>query len=325
LFASIAVSTDLQADFVQRVANEFTIAAKFNPVDQSVSWNDGKGPVTALIVPSIVPVTAAAIAALPGLGLICCFGAGFDGVNLVAVRERGIVVTHSPGANAGAVAELAFGLLLAITRDIAGHDRFARSGRWLSEPPAWTMPMPRGLRGSKLGILGLGTVGVGIAQCAEAFGMQVGYHNPKPRADTAYDYLPSVLALAKWADFLVVSARADGGSDKIVDLAVLEALGSGGYLVNVARGSLVDENALIEALEKGIIAGAALDVFAREPAIPARLTAQNNIVLSPHVAGRTRQAYYAMGQMVLNNLSAFVAGRTPPNIIPPLANRSQPV
>jgi hydroxypyruvate reductase len=322
--ASIAVSTDLQADFVQRIASDFRIVAKFNPGDQSISWSEGSVPVTALIVPSIVPVSAAAIAALPDLRLICCFGAGFDGVDLAAARDRQIVITHSPGANSKAVAELAFGLLLALTRDIAGHEEFARSGRWLSEPPARTMPMPRGLSGSKLGILGLGTVGLAIAEGGRAFGMRVGYHNPKPRADTVFDYLPSVLALAEWADFLVVSARADSGSDNIVDSGVLKALGSGGYLVNVARGSLVDQDALIDVLEKGIIAGAALDVFAREPAIPARLVALRNVVLSPHVAGRTRQAYDAMGQMVLSNLTAFIAGRVPPNIIPPLAESFSP-
>jgi hydroxypyruvate reductase len=245
------------------------------------------------------------IAQLPKLEVVSVFGVGYDGVDVAAAHERGVPVTNTPEVLNDDVADLALGLLLAVARRIPQADRFVREGGW----PKGPMPLARKLSGSKLGVVGMGRIGQAIAQRALAFRMDVAYTARSPRANVDYTYYPSAEALAAAVDFLVVITPGGAATRGMIDAKVLKALGPEGYLVNVARGSVVDEAALIEALQNGTIAGAGLDVFVAEPNVPEALRAMNNVVLTPHIGSGTRQTREAMGQLVFDNLAAHFAGK----------------
>ncbi|MCG5235142.1 2-hydroxyacid dehydrogenase [Xanthobacter oligotrophicus] len=245
------------------------------------------------------------IAALAALEIICALGAGYEKIDLEAARARGIVVTHGPGTNDATVADHAMALLMAVARGIVGADHAVRGGDWLRS----RQPRPM-ISGKKLGILGLGTVGEQIARRgAGGFGMDVAYHNRTPRAGAPWLYLPSPLALAQWSDFMVVATPGGAATRHLVDADVLAALGPAGFLVNIARGSVVDTVALVDALEHGRIAGAALDVVEGEPNVPSDLSRQQNLVLTPHIAGRSPEAVKATVDLVIDNLKAHFGGR----------------
>ncbi|MEP7085624.1 MAG: NAD(P)-dependent oxidoreductase [Betaproteobacteria bacterium] len=270
--------------------------------------------VEALVTMGLSDTTRAAIATLPALRVICCLGSGYEGVDLAAARERGIAVTHSPNANAASVADLALTLLLASVRNLFESSAYLHSGDW--EKNGRKRRGGRGLTGRRMGIYGLGAIGEKIAHRAAAFDIEVGYHNRNPRGDTRFQYFPTLLALATWADFLMISVRAGASTRHAVDAEILSALGRDGHVVNIARGSVIDEPALIEALRAGTIAGAGLDVFEQEPLVPAALRALPNVALTPHIGGDTVEAMAAMGAMVLVNLDAFFSGRAVPNPVP---------
>jgi lactate dehydrogenase-like 2-hydroxyacid dehydrogenase len=254
------------------------------------------------------------MAMLPALGVVVCLGSGYEGVDLAAARERNIVVAHSPGANSSSVADLAMGLLIASVRKFFIGHAYLQSGEW--ERRGRRKLNARGLTGRRLGVYGLGAIGEKIARRAVAFEMEVGYFNRRRRTDVEYAYFPSLLELATWADVLMISVRADAANRHSVDAAVLEALGPDGHVVNISRGSVIDEAALIAALQDGTIAGAGLDVFEREPVVPEALRALDNVALMPHIGGDTREAQEAMAGMVLANLDAFFAGRPVPTPVP---------
>jgi hydroxypyruvate reductase len=245
------------------------------------------------------------IAQLPALEIISVFGVGYDGIDVAAARERGVAVTNTPNVLNDEVADLALGLVLAVSRRIPQADRYVREGKWASGP----MPLTRKVSGARLGIVGLGRIGMAIAKRAAAFDMSIAYTARREKADVAYRYFPSAATLAAEVDFLVVITPGGAGTHKLIDAAVLRALGKDGYLVNVARGSVVDEAALIEALKSGTIAGAALDVFENEPNVPAELRAMENVVLTPHVGSATWQTRRAMADLAFGNLEAHFAGR----------------
>ena len=232
-------------------------------------------------------------------------------MDLEAAVARGIAVTHSPGANADSVADVALGLLIASVRRFAQGRALLDAGQWQGNA-ARAMPLVRGLGGSRVGIYGLGAIGGRVARRVEACGASVGYHGRHARAEVAYPYFATLRALAEWADALVVTVRADAGNRHAVDAALLDALGPDGHVVNVARGSVIDEAALIAALSQGRLAGAGLDVFEHEPAVPAALRALPNVVLTPHLGGGTLEAQGAMQALVLRNLAAFFAGEALP-------------
>lgn len=248
---------------------------------------------------------AGTIAALPKLEIICALGAGYEMVDLEAARARGIVVTNGPGTNDAAVADHAMALLLAATRGIVRADTAVKRGDW----NRCREPRPT-ISGKKLGILGLGKIGGQIARrAAGGFGMEIGYHNSRPRDGSPHRYFPSTEALAHWSDFLVVATPGGAATTHLVDEAVLDALGPEGFLVNIARGSVVDTAALIDALEGGRIAGAALDVVENEPNVPHALLEARNVVLTPHIAGRSPEAIEATVDLLLDNLRAHFDGR----------------
>jgi lactate dehydrogenase-like 2-hydroxyacid dehydrogenase len=252
------------------------------------------------------PVDRAVLGALPDLEIITNMGAGYDAVDIEAVRDRSIVVTNAGSVNAVDVAEHAIGLMLDVARGISAADRYIRAGRWKAEG---RMKMTRRLSGRRLGILGLGNIGLEIARLGEAFGMPVSYHNRAPRGDVPYRYAAGAVELARDADILAVATPGGNETRHLVGRAVLDALGPAGILVNVGRGSVVDEAALVDALLEGRLGGAGLDVFDSEPDVPAALMALPNVVLQPHQAGATEEAVQAAVDVLVANLDAHFAGR----------------
>jgi len=250
-------------------------------------------------------VSAELMAQLPALEIISVMGVGYDGVDVAAAKARGVVVTHTPNVLNDDVADLAIGLMLSASRQLPAADRFVRAGDWLKGP----MPLARKMSGARLGLVGMGRIGQAIAHRAAAFGMPIAYTARSAKPELPYPYFPTAAALAAESDFLVVITPGGAGTRKLIDAQVLAALGSKGILVNVARGSVVDEAALIDALEQGVIAGAALDVFENEPQVPERLRALAHVVLVPHIGSATAQTRRAMADLAIANLEAHFARR----------------
>ena len=260
-------------------------------------------------------VSAELMAQLPALELISIMGVGYDGVDVAAAKARGVMVTHTPNVLNDDVADLAIGLMLCAARQLPAADRFVRSGQWLKGP----MPLARKMSGARLGLVGMGRIGQAIAQRAQAFGMQIAYHTRSPKAGVPYAYHADLLSLARDSDFLVLITPGGAGTRHLVNAQVLQALGPKGILVNVARGSVVDEAALIEALEGGVIGGAALDVFEDEPRVPQRLMDLPQVVLVPHIGSATGQTRQAMADLAFGNVREHFAGRPVPTPVPECA------
>lgn len=241
---------------------------------------------------------------LPNLEIISNFGVGYDSTDVVAARARNILVTNTPDVLNDAVAELTIGLMIALARRIPQGDRFVRAGQW----PAGGFGLFSELTGKTLGIVGLGRIGKEIAARAQAMKMRIVYHGRNPQPNSPCVYYDTLEHMARDADWLVLIAPGGKGTAGIVSRKVLEALGPKGYLVNIARGSLVDEPALVELLQSGGLGGAALDVFADEPNVPAALFGLDNVVLSPHQGSATHQTRDAMGALVVANLDRHFAG-----------------
>jgi lactate dehydrogenase-like 2-hydroxyacid dehydrogenase len=242
---------------------------------------------------------------LPNLGIITCYGVGLDGIDLAYARSHNIVVTNTPGVLHEDVADIALLLMLAVARRFPQAERHLLAGRWAAEP----YPIASRVHGKRLGLIGMGAIGQAIARRAVAFNMPVAYtarhrHDEKPFAFYA---TPSELAAN--CDFLVAACTGGKETAGIVDAHVLQALGSTGYFINVARGSVADESALLEALEKKAIRGAGLDVYYNEPAIDGRFLKLDNVALQPHVGSATEETRRAMGQLVRDNLAAHFAGK----------------
>lgn len=259
-----------------------------------------------------VPVDAALLAELPNLRVVANFGVGYDAVDVAAAAGRGIVVTNTPDVLNDEVADLTIGLLLATLRQIPQADRYLRAGGWLNRP----FPLTATLRGRRAGLIGMGRIGRAIAHRLEAFGVPVAYHSRRPQADVAYAHYPDLVALAQASDILVVIVPGGPATRHLVNAEVLAALGRNGVVINVARGSVVDEAALVAALEAGTILGAGLDVFEAEPRVPAALTARDDVVLLPHVGSATHHTRNAMGRLVTDNVIAVLEGRGPLTPIP---------
>ncbi|MFC6772930.1 2-hydroxyacid dehydrogenase [Methylobacterium gregans] len=260
-----------------------------------------------LAVGAQTPVDAALMDRLPNLEIIANFGVGYDTVDARAAAARGIVVTNTPDVLTDEVADLTLGLLLATLRRIPQAERYLRAGRWPEAP----FPLSPSLRGRRIGILGLGRIGQAIARRLEGFGVAIAYHGRSRQADVPYAYHPTLLGLAEAVHVLIVVAPGGPETAGLIDAAVLRALGPEGVLINVARGSLVDEAALAAALREGTIQAAGLDVFAKEPHVPAELIGLDNAVLLPHVGSASHHTRAAMGQLVVDNLLSWFEGRGP--------------
>jgi hydroxypyruvate reductase len=267
--------------------------------------------VRAMITAGGTPLGGAMMDTMPKLGAIVCYGTGYDGVDLAAAAKRGIAVGHSPAANAAAVADLAVTLMLAVTRRLLPADQFVRSGDWAAAKPSPLMRPQPGNPGRRVGIYGMGEIGRKIASRIAAFETDVAYFS-RSRHDVPYQYMPSLEALAEWCSVLMIAVRAGADTHHAVDADILRKLGKDGYVVNISRGSVIDQKALVAALAGEAIAGAGLDVYDHEPHAPDELTAFPNVVLTPHVGGHTLDSHVAMQNCVIANLEAFFAGESLP-------------
>jgi len=250
-------------------------------------------------------IKAEVIKALPKLKMVSCFGVGYDGVDIASCKAAGVKVSNTPDVLNECVADTSMMLLLATVRRTVFNDKFVRSGQWLKG----NAPLTDKVWGETLGIIGLGRIGKAIARRAEGFGMKIAYHGRNRQTDVPYDYYADVAEMAKVSRVLLVITPGGKATENIVDERVLAALGKKGYLINVSRGSTVNEAALIKALQDGTIAGAGLDVFNDEPRVPEALFALDNVVLQPHVGSGTVPTRTAMGQLVVDNLAAWFAGK----------------
>jgi len=248
--------------------------------------------------------TAGMMDALPNLEIISNFGVGYDGIDALAAKARGVMLTHTPDILTDETATTALVLALDVTRRISESDRYVRAGKW----PEGEMPLATSVIDKIAGIIGLGRIGRALARRVEACGMRIAYNDVEKAADVDYAYYADPVSLAEAADVLFVCCMANESTRNLVDAKVLAALGSEGFLVNAARGAIVDEPALVEALEKGTIAGAGIDVFANEPHVPEAMKSMDNVVILPHVGSSTVETRQRMADLVLANLDRHFAG-----------------
>jgi lactate dehydrogenase-like 2-hydroxyacid dehydrogenase len=270
--------------------------------------------IRAMITAGGTPLGGAMMDMMPKLGAIVCYGTGYDGVDLAAAAQRGIAVGHSPAANASAVADLAVTLMLAVTRRLLPADNYVRSGNWSAAKPSPLMRPQPGNPGRRVGVYGMGEIGRKIASRVAAFETDVAYFS-RSTHDVPYRYLPSLEALAEWCSILMIAVRAGVDTHHAVDAGILRKLGKDGYIVNISRGSVIDQAALVAALAGEQIAGAGLDVYEKEPHAPDALTAFPNVVLTPHVGGHTIDSHMGMQNCVIANLEAFFAGQPLPHAV----------
>ena len=291
-----------------RIGQRFELLDAAGKSPSEVFAADQLSEVTAMVTAGGTPLGAAAMDLMPKLGAIVCYGTGYDGVDLAAAAQRRIAVAHSPGANASSVADIAVILMLAVTRRLLPADDYVRSGGWSSAKPSPMMRPQAGMRGRRIGVYGMGEIGRKIAARVAAFETEVGYFS-RSKHDVPYRYLPSLEALAEWCSVLMIAVRAGADTHHAVDAKILRKLGKDGYVINISRGSVIDQAALVAALAEESIAGAGLDVYQKEPHAPDALTAFPNVVLTPHVGGHTLESHVAMQNCVIANLEAFFAGK----------------
>ena len=274
-----------------------------NGAERARFLDEHGGEITVAVTSGRTGVDAALMSALPNLGAVVNFGVGYDTTDMAAADSRGVAVSNTPDVLTDCVADTAVGLLIDVLRQFSAADRYLRAGRW---PVDGNYPLTRQVSQSRVGIVGLGRIGGAIATRLAAFGCSISYHNRRPVADSPFTYVESPVELARQVDVLIVAAAGGGETRNLIDRTVIDALGADGYLVNIARGSVVDETALVEALTAGRLAGAGLDVFADEPHVPDALLAMDNVVLLPHVASGTVETRAAMEELTLRNLDRFL-------------------
>ncbi|HEY8963947.1 MAG TPA: 2-hydroxyacid dehydrogenase [Alphaproteobacteria bacterium] len=288
-----------------RLEDHFHVVRLYNESDPEKTLQSVKNDVVAIISTPQTPVRASLMEALPNLEIIAQYAVGTDNIDLVTARARGVAVTNTPDVLTDDTADIAVALLLNLSRRIVEADMFVRVGKW------GQMPMPLGVtpKGKTVGIVGLGRIGHAIAKRLTAFDMRVVYHGRKQKADVAYPFFADLKRMASECDYLVLSCAGGPATQNLVNAEVLAALGSKGYLVNISRGSVVDEQALIDALRNKTIAGAGLDVYAHEPHVPAEYKSMDNVVLLPHIGSATMETRTIMGEIVLANLQAHFSGK----------------
>jgi len=300
----LLVLNSLSSAHQAQIAEVYDMTYAFDPAARAAAIAEHGKKFRAVLTIGVIGITPEEIAAMPALELVCCMGAGYEGVPLDVTRARGIATANGAGTNDDCVADHAFGLLISIVRGFRQLDRLCREGVWREE-----IPQPPNVSGKKLGILGLGTIGHKIARRAAAFDMEVGYHNRKPRDGATQRYFGDLKSLATWADFLILAAPGGPATRHLVNAEILDALGPQGYLVSIGRGSVVDTEALAAALRENRIAGAGLDVYESEPKRPEPLVGLDNVLLTPHMAGWSPEATQKSVDHFLANAEGHFAGR----------------
>lgn len=289
----------------QKLEADYVVHRYWEAADRAALLASLAGRCRAVVTNGGTGIDAATIDRLPGLELVACFGVGVDAIDLDHCRQRGIAVTNTPDVLTDDVADMALALLLATVRRIPYGDRFVREGRWL----AGGFPPTQSLRRRKVGVVGLGRIGGAIARRCEAFGTTIGWHGPRAKPDVAWQYFDDLVALARWADVLIAACPGGARTYRMISREVLAALGPQGVFVNIARGSVVDQDAMIALLASGDLGAAGLDVFDDEPRVPEALIAMEQVVLQPHTGSGTHVTRTEMGDLVLQNLAAWAEGR----------------
>ncbi|MGO4325762.1 2-hydroxyacid dehydrogenase [Cupriavidus sp. 2TAF22] len=299
----LLVLSHLSAKHLDWIAEQYEVRYAPDDATRAVQIQEAGARVRAVLTIGSVGLTTAEIDAMPALELVCALGAGYENIAVAHARARGITVANGAGTNDSCVADHAMALLLATVRAIPALDQATRAGRWRT-----ALPLRPNVSGKRLGILGLGTIGRRIAQRGLGFDLEVGYHNRSPRDDVPYRYFGDVGALAQWADYLVIATPGGGQTRHLVDAGVLARLGPQGFVVNIARGSVLDTAALAAALRAGELGGAGLDVYETEPEPPTELFDCPNVVLTPHVAGWSPEAIDASVRQFVENSRRHFAG-----------------
>jgi glyoxylate reductase len=305
----VFVASRMTPEFCTELSSRFT--AHFSNGASPALDEATRRRVTALVTNGIRGAEKALLDQFPNLQIIASLGIGVDAIDFTTVRARGLVVTNTPNVIADDVADLAMGMLIDRLRHLVDGYRFVRAGKWSGGP----YPLARSLTGKRLGIVGLGAIGSALARRAEAFKLQVKWYGPRPKPEQPYEYVPDLEQLARDSDVLVIACSGGSATRHLIDARILAALGPQGVLVNVARGSVVDIDALMPALRDGQLGAAALDVLERQPQVPPDLLALPNVLLTPHLGTNTRETRATMGAMVIANLVAHFEGRRPPNLL----------
>jgi lactate dehydrogenase-like 2-hydroxyacid dehydrogenase len=292
---------------IENLNREFTLRRAWEAPDQDALLAEIGPRIRGIASGSHSPIRAPLFDKLPNLEIVANFGVGYDTVDAAEAGRRGIVVTNTPDVLTDEVADLAIGLLIATLRQLPQVDRYLREGRWLEKP----YPLTPTLRGRKVGIVGLGRIGRAIAKRLEGFGVEIAYHGRNEQAGMPFRYYPTLVGMAEAVDVLMSVAPGGAETRNMINAEVLRALGPEGVLINVGRGSTVDEPALVEALRSKTILSAGLDVFADEPKVPAELIAMDHVVLLPHVGSASVETRRAMGQLVVDNLISWFSGKGP--------------
>ncbi|WP_394779864.1 2-hydroxyacid dehydrogenase [Undibacterium sp.] len=293
----------MQAPFIADLQQHYRLDSLQNPAQLAELAADQRQQTGIVVTNGSTGLSAVQMDLLPQLRLVCSYGAGFENIDLAAAAQRGIAVTHAPGVNNATVADHAIALMLAIARGLPELDRAVKAGAWLQS----RQQRPT-VNGKRLGLLGMGNIGELIARRAAAFDMQISYHTRRPRPELPYQHVDSVAALAAASDYLILACPGGAATRHLVNREVLQQLGPQGFLVNIARGSVVDTAALMDALHEARIAGAALDVIEDEPEIPPRAATLDNLILTPHISGRSPEAQLAQHQTLMENIAACLAG-----------------
>lgn len=291
---------------METLEENYTVHRYWEARDPAALLADIAGQIRAVVTDGGRGVEDSVLMKLPNVEVVTVFGVGVDSVALNYCKENSIKVTNTPDVLSDDVADLGVALMLGVSRQVVFADSYCRQDRWRSEGP---MPLTNRMTGKRAGIFGMGSIGLRLARRLEAFDMKVSYCNRNKRSDANYQFVPSLQNLASEVDYLIIAASASPSTEGIVDEGILAALGADGYLINISRGSLVDEPALVRALEAGTIKGAGLDVFVSEPSIPEQLIDMENVILQPHHASGTFETRKAMGQVVCENLDLFFSDR----------------
>lgn len=271
-------------------------------------------------VTDLLPVDALMLSRLPKVEIIAAFGVGYDHIDVASAKQHNAVVTHTPDVLTEETADAAVGLLICTVREFVKADRYLRSGLWANQPYPLTAASTRD---RTIGLVGMGRIGKAIARRLDAMRIPVVYHSRRPAEGVTYRHYPKLLDMAKAVDTLIVMAPGGASTAKMVNAEVLDALGPNGVVVNMSRGSVIDEQALIDALRSGKILAAGLDVFAKEPFVPDELKAMQNTVLLPHIGSASVLTRHAMDQLVVDNLKAWFEGKLPPTPVPETPVRSR--
>ena len=301
----IVLTVPIYASAVEQLDATYTMHRLWQAKHRSAFFAEIKDRVRAIATGGGFRVDGALMDALPKAEIIATMSIGVDHIDLEAAKQRGIVVTNTPDVLTDDVADIGMALLLGVARRIVVGDRHVRDGLWLKG----NLPLATKIGGATMGVLGLGRIGLAIAKRAEAFGMKIVYHGPREKPGVPYRYYPNLVEMAKAADYLMVACPGGAETRNLVNAEVLAALGEKGAVINIARGSVIDEPAMVRMLQEGKLAGAGLDVFADEPRAPEALFGLENVVLQPHVGSATHATRAAMGQLVVDNIAAHFAGK----------------